>query len=137
MSKKNSSVSLKVKFKEHKELSKIYLKFKGQIKNINTKERIAIAISGGPDSLALAALAKNYSLEKKTKFYYVLVDHRIRKNSSKEALKSKKNLKKFKIKLDILTNYLKIEKNVQSTARIIRYKLLSKFCEKKKKLQQY
>ena len=130
MSKKNSSASLKVKFKEHKELSKIYLKFKGQIKNIY-KERIAIAISGGPDSLALAALAKNYSLEKKTKFYYVLVDHRIRKNSFKEALKVKKILKRFKIKLDILTNYLKIEKNVQSTARTIRYKLLSKFCEKK------
>ena len=135
MSKKNSSVSLKVKFKEQKELLKIYLKFKEKIKNINTKS-IAIAISGGPDSLALAALAKNYSLEKKTKFYYVLVDHRIRKNSSKEALKVKKILNKFNIKLDILTNYLKIEKNVQSTARIIRYKLLSKFCEKKK-LQQY
>ena len=83
MSKKNSSVSLKIKFKEHKELAKIYLKFKGQIKNIYG-ERIAIAISGGPDSLALAALAKNYSLEKKTRFYYVLVDHRIRKNSSKK-----------------------------------------------------
>ena len=130
MSKKNSSVSLKVKFKEHKELSKIYLIFKEKIKNINTK-RIAIAISGGPDSLALAALAKNYSLEKKTKIYYILVDHRIRKNSSKEALKVKKILKKFKIKLDILTNHLKIEKNVQSTARTIRYKLLSEFCEKK------
>ena len=64
---KNSSVSLKIKFKEHKELAKIYLKFKGQIKNIYG-ERIAIAISGGPDSLALAALAKNYSLEKKQDF---------------------------------------------------------------------
>tara|TARA_Y100000768_G_scaffold188359_1_gene141106 strand:+ start:179 stop:1201 length:1023 start_codon:yes stop_codon:yes gene_type:complete len=131
MSKKNSSASLKIKFKEHKELSKIYLKFKGQIKNIYS-ERIAIAISGGPDSLALAALAKNYSLEKKKRFYYILVDHRIRKNSSKEALKVKKILKKFEIKLNILTNYLKIKKNVQSNARTIRYKLLSKFCEKKK-----
>ena len=130
MSKKNSSASLKAKFKEHKELSKIYLKFKERIKNINT-ERIAIALSGGPDSLALAALAKNYGLEKKTRFYYVLVDHRIRKNSSKEVLKVKKILNKFQIKLNILTNYLKIKKNIQSTARTIRYKLLSKFCEKK------
>ena len=130
MSKKNSSASLKVKFKKHKELSRIYLKFKERIKDINT-ERIAIALSGGPDSLALAALAKNYSVEKKTRFYYVLVDHRIRKNSSKEALKVKKILNKFQIKLNILTNHLKIEKNIQSTARTIRYKLLSKFCEKK------
>ena len=29
---KNSSASLKVKFKDHEELSKIYLKFKGKIK---------------------------------------------------------------------------------------------------------
>ena len=32
MSKKNSSASLKVKFKDHEELSKIYLKFKGKIR---------------------------------------------------------------------------------------------------------
>ena len=130
MSKKNSSASLKAEFKKQKDLLKIYLKFKGKLKNINT-DRIAIAISGGPDSLALTALAKNYSFEKKTRFYYVLVDHRIRKNSNKEALKVKKILKRFEIKLDILTNYSKIKKNIQSSARNIRYKLLSKFCEKK------
>ena len=130
MSKKNSSVSLKIKFKEQKELSKIYFKFKEKLKSID-RERVAIAISGGPDSLALAALSKNYSFENKTTFYYVLVDHRIRKNSYEEALKVKKILNKFKIKLDILTNDLKIKKNIQSTARTIRYKLLSKFCEKK------
>ena len=67
MSKKNSSASLKAEFKKQKDLLKIYLKFKGKLKNINT-DRIAIAISGGPDSLALTALAKNYSFEKKTRF---------------------------------------------------------------------
>ena len=54
-----------------------------------------VAISGGPDSLALAALTKAYSFEKKLKFYYVLIDHNIRKNSSNEANQVKKLLLQF------------------------------------------
>ena len=41
-----------------------------------------MAISGGPDSLALTALAKSYHYKNiNAKIYYVLVDHKIRKNA--------------------------------------------------------
>ena len=63
-----------------------------------------MAVSGGPDSLALAALTKAYSYQKKLKFYYILIDHKIRKNSHLEALRVKKLLKKQKINLKILIN---------------------------------
>ena len=89
MSKKNSSVNLKTGFKYIKDLEDVYLNFKKKLDKINKKKYLA-AISGGPDSLALAALTKAYAYNKKTEFFYVLVDHNIRKKSSQEAKEVKK-----------------------------------------------
>jgi len=88
MSKKNSSVILKEGFKNYKELFLIYSKFKEKLNNLK-KNSLLIAVSGGPDSLALTALSKAFSYQKKCKTYYVLIDHNLRKNSSKEALSVK------------------------------------------------
>ena len=95
MSKKNSNVNLKNGFKDFNDLNKVYHKYKNRI-NILRKKTFVLAISGGPDSLALAALSKAYSYEKKIKFYYVLIDHKIRKNSSQEAIQVKKIIKEKK-----------------------------------------
>ena len=103
MSKKNSNVILKNRFENYKELFYIYSTFKKKLKSLKSKSFV-IAVSGGPDSLALTALAKAYSYENKCKFYYVLVDHNLRKNSSKEANSVKKLLKRHQINLDILKN---------------------------------
>ena len=131
MSKKNSNVILKEGFKRHKELSTIYLTFDKKLKSLRKKTYL-IAVSGGPDSLALAALAKAYSYNNKCKIYFVLIDHNLRKNSSKEAISVKKLLYKYQIILNILKNKKLINKNIQSQAREVRYSLLSKFCKKKK-----
>ena len=130
MSKKNSSVILKNRFFDSKDLSSIYSKFKNKLDKLKRKS-YAVAISGGPDSLALAALSKVYSIEKKTRFYYTLVNHNIRSNSSKEADQVKMLLKKHNIKLKVLKNNLAIKNNIQSQARKIRYSMLSSFCIKK------
>ena len=58
MSKKNSSVSLKEKFKESKILSEIFLNFREKLNSINHKKYL-VAVSGGSDSLALVALTKS------------------------------------------------------------------------------
>ena len=131
MSKKNSNVILKDGFKNYEELSDIYSLFKKKLNSFK-KNSFLIAVSGGPDSLALTALAKSYSYENKCKIYYVLVDHNLRKNSSKEAKSVKKLLKKHQITLNILKNKKPIEKNIQSEARMVRYNLLKSFCKKKK-----
>ena len=130
MSKKNSNVILKNKFKDYDELSNIYLNFKKKL-NLFKKKKFLIAVSGGPDSLALAALAKSYNYENRSKIFYVLVDHKLRKNSSQEAQLVKKLLKKQGINLYILKNNKIINKNIQSEARKVRYSLLSSFCKKK------
>ncbi len=130
MSKKNLNVILKSGFKNQKEISEIYINFKKKFLNIN-RQPIVVAISGGPDSLALAALTKAFSYEKKLKFYYVLIDHQIRKKSTEEANQVKILLKKHNISLVIITNPSIIKKNIQSEARKIRYQLLLSFCNKK------
>ena len=131
MSKKNSSVTLKKDSKYLAVQTKVYSSFKKKLDSLNHKSYL-VAVSGGPDSLALAGLSKNYSRVKKTKFEYVLVNHNIRKNSDKEANNVKNILKKHKIKLIILSNKEKINKNIQGKARNIRYDLLTKYSIKKK-----
>ena len=74
-----------------KKISKIYNEFSNSLK---IKEDLAVAVSGGPDSLALAFLTKCYSLKNKIKVKYYIVNHKLRKESSLEAETVKKILKK-------------------------------------------
>ena len=131
MSKKNSSVNLKSKLKKFNDLLNIINNFEKNLNKLKTK-KFLVAVSGGPDSLALTALTKLYSLENEKKFYYALIDHNIRANSGSEANQVKNLLKKFKIKLDIIKNTKKITKNIQGEARKIRYDKLISFCKKKR-----
>ena len=129
MSRKNSSANLKNGFKNYKDLSAIFLNFKTKLDSLK-KKKYLVAVSGGPDSLALVALTKAYAFCKKTKFYYLIVDHNIRKNSSQEAEKVKNLLKKEYINLKVLLNKKKITKNIQAEARNVRYDILKTFCKK-------
>jgi tRNA(Ile)-lysidine synthase len=131
MSKKNLSVNLKNGFKNFKDLSIIFDNFKKKLDTLN-KKKYAVAVSGGPDSLALVALTKAYSFKNNTKFYYLLVDHNIRKNSNHEAKQVKDLLKKNGLNLSIILNNKNIVKNIQAEARNIRYSILSNFCNKNK-----
>ncbi len=131
MSKKSSNVILKNGFSDYEEISQIYSTFKKKLNSFR-KKTFLIAVSGGPDSLALTALAKSYNYENKCKIYYVLVDHNLRKNSSQEAKSVKKLLKEKKINLNILKNNKLIKRNIQSEARKIRYEILTNFCKRKK-----
>jgi len=130
MSKKNSSVNLKNNFKKFKDLSSIYQNFEKDLNKLRTKTFL-VAVSGGPDSLALAALTKIYSSKNIKKFYYALINHNIRSNSLSEAKQVKILLKKFGIRLEVINNKKKITKNIQGEARKIRYDNLINFCKKK------
>ena len=131
MSKKNSSVNLKNGFKDFKDLSEIFQNFKFKLDKLNKKNYL-VAVSGGPDSLALVALSKAYTFLKKSKFHYVLIDHKIRDKSGQEAKKVKSLLKKRKINLKVLENKKKIFKNIQAEARNSRYEILTNYCKRNK-----
>ena len=99
-------------------------------KNFDIDKKFIVAISGGPDSLALAFLTKIYSLKYRINCKYFIVDHKLRKESTFEANQVKNTLKKFKIKSEILTWYgKKPTKNIQSLARKKRYDLLFLKCK--------
>tara|TARA_Y100000591_G_C21774805_1_gene667623 strand:- start:345 stop:1364 length:1020 start_codon:yes stop_codon:yes gene_type:complete len=129
MSKKNSNVILKNKFESFNDLSQIFLEFEKKLDKLKSK-KFLVAVSGGPDSLALTALTMAYGFKNKTKFIYVLINHNIRINSEKEAINVKSLLKKHKINLKIISIKQKISKNIQSQARKYRYKLLTDYCKK-------
>ncbi len=131
MSKKNSSAILKSGFKDFEGSSKVYLDFKNKLLKFK-KKTFLVAVSGGPDSLALVALSKALNYEKKLNFFYVLVDHNLRKNSANEAKQVKQLLIKHNLHLNILLNKEKIKKNIQSTARKKRYEMLEKFSNNKR-----
>ena len=132
MNKKDSSVLQLKNLSSNKKTSLIYSNFRSQLNTFVKRNTFLVAVSGGSDSLALSALSHAYLIEKKTKVFFVLVDHGIRENSSKEAQNVKNLLKKSGINLTILKNKKKINKNIQSHAREIRYKLLLSFCKKYK-----
>jgi tRNA(Ile)-lysidine synthase len=112
----------------YKKISKIYNEFSSSLK---IKKDLAVAVSGGPDSLALAFLTKCYSLKHKLNVKYYIVNHKLRKESSLEAETVKNILKKINIKCKILDwNGKKPSNNIQATARDKRYSLLLKECKK-------
>ena len=96
MSLKNSSVKIKIpKLLQEKlnikKIEQIYKKFE---KSLNIKEDFIVAVSGGPDSLALAFLAKIYSIKNRIKSNYFIIDHKLRPESTRSQ-NSKKYFKKI------------------------------------------
>ena len=133
MSLKNSNVTIKIpkilKNKiNDKRINQIYQKFEN---SLNISENFAVAVSGGPDSLALAFLAKIYSINWKLNAKFLIIDHKLRLESTEEAKNVKKILKKNFIASKILTwRGKKPFKNIQSLARTKRYELLFAYCDR-------
>ena len=134
MNLKNLSVQSKIHKKtlyhlKKKKLSRIFEEFSTSLK---VKRNLAVAVSGGPDSLALAYLTQCYSLKNNIKVRYFIVDHKIRKESSLEAKSVKSVLKKIGIEGKVLIwKGKKPSKNIQAIARNKRYSLLADECKKK------
>ena len=90
MKKRNSSVNKIIhnfylsKLKNPK-IKKLYSRFK-RIISKDADKNYCVAISGGPDSMALAFLTKCMSIERGTSNVYFHIDHKLRKESKKEAL---------------------------------------------------
>ncbi len=135
MSLKNLSAKIKIPklFQtklNNRKINEIYKRFE---KSLNIHKNFAVAVSGGPDSLALAFLSRVYSIKWKLSPKFFIVDHKLRPDSTKEAKLVKKLLKQTLINSEILTwKGTKPTKNIQAIARKNRYELLLKRCEKYK-----
>ncbi len=133
MSLKNLSVKNKIPKKYKIKLSnlrvkQIYKRFENSLK---LDENFIVAVSGGADSLALAFLTKLFALKNNLNPKYYIVDHKLRNESTREALKVKKTLNSLNISSKILTVRGKKPQNkIQSFAREKRYDLLFSKCKK-------
>ncbi len=95
------------------------------------KPSVAVAVSGGPDSMSLLFLLNGFIKYKKGKLIALIVSHRIRKNSKEEANYISAYLEKNNINSQILTvNKDKVSKKSMKEARNNRYNLLTDFCIK-------
>ena len=121
------------KILQDQKIFEIYRTFVKDFKKLNTRNKIAVSVSGGPDSIALCFLVSCYKSQKNNRIQptFYLVDHGLREDSAKEAKMVKKELKLKKIDLKILKWIGKKPKtNIQSLARKKRYELLFKECKK-------
>ena len=92
---------------------------------------VAVAVSGGPDSMSLLFLVNAFIKYKKGKLMALIVDHRIRKNSKEEAKYISNYMNKHNIKSQILNvDKDSVSKKSMNEARNNRYNLLTDFCIK-------
>jgi tRNA(Ile)-lysidine synthase len=91
--------------------------------------KIAVAVSGGGDSLALALLLQEWVAARGGEMLALTVDHGLRPDSAAEARQVKKLLQGFGIRHEILLwQGDKPATHVQEMARAARYDLLLKYC---------
>ncbi len=91
--------------------------------------QLAVATSGGSDSLALAVLSHDWAVARGGAVQAVTVDHRLRPGSAAEALRVRRLLRPLGIAHRILTWRGPVPAaNLQAVARAARYHLLLDHC---------
>jgi len=133
MSLRNLNVKIKIPklFRNKLKNKRILKTLKKFEKSLNIEDDFIVAVSGGPDSLALAFLSKIYAIKKNLRVKFFIVNHQLRNNSTIEAKTVKRVLNQNLIKAEILSwKGKKPTTNIQSNARKKRYELLIKQCNK-------
>ena len=92
--------------------------------------KVAVALSGGSDSLALTILLQQILTKADNRLIAITIDHQLRAESSQEALKVKSLLSNYNIEHHIIP-WLgpKPSGNLQEKARLVRYQLLTDYCQ--------
>jgi len=94
--------------------------------------RCAAAVSGGPDSMALAWLLKTWAESRGGKAAAFIVDHRLRPESTEEAKEVKRRLEEIGMESEILTwEHGPVTARIHVEARKARYDLLFAACKRR------
>ena len=100
----------------------------GQLGPFEPAPHLAVAISGGRDSLALGLLAHDWAVARKGRITGLIVDHGLRRDSAGEAARTHETLDRSGIAAVILKASGRPRKNVQAWARAARYALMEDWC---------
>ena len=91
--------------------------------------RLAVAVSGGADSMALALLLAEWAAERRVALTALVVDHGLRPEAAAEAAATAAQLAGRGIAAEVLTWHgEKPASGIQAAARTARYALLSAWC---------
>ncbi|VBB69191.1 tRNA(Ile)-lysidine synthetase [invertebrate metagenome] len=95
-----------------------------------TRPKIAVAVSGGPDSMALCGLMVRWTRLHGGETVALTVDHQLRADSSHEAQLVGKRLVALGIRHHVLTRTgPPLQADIQARARVARYQLLEDWCQ--------
>ena len=113
-------------------VEKVYYKTMNSLGPYEKKPHLAVAVSGGCDSLCLSFLAKKWVNSVDGRITALLVNHGLRKESDKECIEVKKILKKMNIRCLSFKWKLKkkLKNRVQEEARKFRYNIIQDWCFK-------
>jgi tRNA(Ile)-lysidine synthase len=93
---------------------------------------IAVAVSGGRDSLALALLAQGWAAARGGRAMGLIVDHALRPESAGEAATTEATLQRHRCESEILRwSEAKPRTGLQEAARAARYRLLREACRRR------
>lgn len=96
-----------------------------------TQKHIAIACSGGVDSIFLAKITAEVCQQLNIKLYGLVVNHNLQENSNAVAHGTQNILQNWGIETVILTwSHENIETGIEESARNARYNLITDFCKK-------
>jgi len=101
-----------------------------QIGDFEAHPHLAVALSGGPDSLALTALARDWAAARGGRLTALTVDHRLRPQAADEAREVGRWMAGWGIEHHILTlAAVPGPSDVMNAARIARYHALETWCQ--------
>ena len=116
-------------------MSQLTTLFETNLKALETLpvQKIAVAVSGGADSLCLACLAQEWANARGISLTALTVNHGLRENAAQEAKSVSKQMRALGIQHRIL-NWTgeKPTTRIEEKAREARYALLCDFCRQKK-----
>lgn len=96
-------------------------------------KKIAVAVSGGADSMALALMLKDFAHDNQLELHALHVNHNLRPESALEAEQVKDWLASYGINCEIFTpkdSIAEMNGNLMQNARQVRYDLMIDYCLK-------
>ncbi len=100
----------------------------GRLGPFEPAPHLAVAVSGGRDSLALGLLAQDWAAAGGGRITGLIVDHGLRRGSAGEAGRTHETLGRLGIPAVILKASGRPRKNLQAWARAARYALMADWC---------
>ncbi len=95
-------------------------------------QKLAVAVSGGSDSMALMFLLRDFCQQKNIELFALTVDHQMRENSGLEAQEVAKICQNNQIYHQILTLKFDnlLQRNIEANLRQMRYEVMHEFCSR-------